>query len=149
MDANEVLRDLTAYHGQKFSEQQLNDYVWFFDGHSENATAIIKDWKHQNAPSSRFPSVAQLVHIADTIRLAKWQTQKESEPTFREAAERASSRSEYGKLVMKEIIEHYEHPGRGEPWIQQWNDWILSMQMRFPGKGWGKDEPNGRTKGNR
>lgn len=140
MDATEIVEDLQTYHGQKFVVERLSDYVWFFDGHGDDSKEILDDWKRQNAPSARFPSIAQLLTVAEAVRVRKWQRQKELEPTFKEFAEQTSSRSEHGKVALREMVAHLNwdrnDPVDKERRRREYVAWMRSMEDRFPGFGW-------------
>lgn len=133
MEALQALRDLSAYHGIEFASQQLNDYLWFFDGRFDAIDEIVQRWKYNNAPPSRFPSIAQLVKIADEISVRKWEEQKKREPTFKEFAERTSSRNEQGSVVLHEMVKRLGGPRA------QYSGWLRSLEGLMPGCGFHED----------
>lgn len=132
METKQALEELLHYHGMVFTNQQLNDYLWFFDGNPDYRQAIVRQWKKNNAPLSKFPSIAQLVIIKDEVALAHWNEIKKSQPTFREFAEKTSSRSVHGKEALLGIGGFLE----GKMSKDQYIAWMKNMEIKHPGVGW-------------
>lgn len=129
MEAQEAIDELEQYHGHQFSPQQLTDYLWFFD-RQRYPKKIIDEWKYLNAPTTKFPSVAQLAQIAETISIREWQTRKKQEPEVKDLV--INSKTNHAKEATAGIIDFLA----GNKTKDQYVSWMLDMDKRYPDWGW-------------
>lgn len=150
-NAASQIKNLESYHGKTLPQQAIIDYTFSLESYSDDELArAVMQWKKQNAPTGRFPSIADIVHSVVLVREEMWQAEKKR-GTGALATFEARLKKSSGDIAKETflLIEKMEEDRKNRVPTQEYRSNVINGMMRlhetYPRAGWAMEADKLRT----